>query len=208
MKDKILAALKLKFTGVSDATLTRIAEKKAGSVTTEDQIQSIVDGVTFDIVVQSEVDSRIANANKITVQNFMEKHKLKEKDGKIIVEETLPTDPPKPPQSQDESPLLKEINELKNKVNGFEIQERKKVFGDKLRSQLKEKKIPALLADGYDIEKEEDIPKVLEQIEADHNTIKQEYINNGLVTEVPADGVPKGNEASVKADIQRLAKTF
>jgi len=205
MKEKIFEALKLKFVGVSEATLTRIAEKKAGSVTTEDQIQSIVDGVTFDIVVQSEVDSRIANGNKIAVQNFMEKHKLKEKDGKMFVEETQPTPPPNPPA---DSPLLKEINELKDKVNGFEVEKNKQVLSDKLQSQLKDKKIPVQLAKGYTVEKEEDIPKVLEQIEADHNTIKQEYINNGLVAQAPADGVPKGNEASVKADIQRLAKNF
>ena len=39
MKEKILALLKTKFPGVDEATLSRIAEKKAVGVTDESQLQ-------------------------------------------------------------------------------------------------------------------------------------------------------------------------
>ena len=47
MKEKILAALKMKFVGVDDAILDRIATKKAKCQTDESQIPAIVEGVSF-----------------------------------------------------------------------------------------------------------------------------------------------------------------
>ena len=64
MKEKLLALLVAKFAGVPEATLERIASKKAGSVSDESQLQSIADGIDFAQVLQSEVDSRITDANK------------------------------------------------------------------------------------------------------------------------------------------------
>ena len=45
--EQILAGLKTKFQGVEDATLQRIASKKAEGVTDESKVNSIVEGISF-----------------------------------------------------------------------------------------------------------------------------------------------------------------
>lgn len=80
MKEKLLNALKTKFSGVSEAILERIAAKKAGSVTDESQITAIVDGISFQDVLTSHGDYRANEASISSVKNYEEKHGLK--DGK------------------------------------------------------------------------------------------------------------------------------
>jgi hypothetical protein len=106
MKEKLLALLKTKFAGVQDATLDRIATKKSETVTDEAQLKTIVDGINFADVLQSETDYRVTEAQKTAVANYEKKHKLK--DGKIV-EDPKPADPtpgdPKPGDpKQEETP--------------------------------------------------------------------------------------------------------
>ena len=53
MRQLILDALKTKFTGVSEKILGRIADKLAKTVTTQEQVQTAVDGVQFQQVLES-----------------------------------------------------------------------------------------------------------------------------------------------------------
>lgn len=80
MKEKILAALKTKFVGVPDAILDRIAAQRAKTVTTEDQITPLVEGLTLQSVFDSYGDSRATEASQTAVSNYEKKHGLK--DGK------------------------------------------------------------------------------------------------------------------------------
>ena len=77
MKGKILDALKAKFTGVSDTILDRVAEKLAKTVTTEEEVKTAVDGVTFQQVLESYGDSRATEAQKTAVTNYEKKYGLK-----------------------------------------------------------------------------------------------------------------------------------
>nr|DAN41601.1 MAG TPA: hypothetical protein [Caudoviricetes sp.] len=99
--EQILAGLKTKFQGVEDATLQRMASKKAEGVTDESKVNSIVEGITFQDVVTNYGDFRADGAQKTAVANYEKKHNIK--DGKPI-EEPKPQDPPtdpKPNESQD-----------------------------------------------------------------------------------------------------------
>jgi hypothetical protein len=78
MKQKILDALKAKFTGVSDNILNRIAEKLAKTVTKEDDVQAAVDAVTLQQVIDGEADRRATDATQTAVTNYEKKHSLKE----------------------------------------------------------------------------------------------------------------------------------
>lgn len=98
MKEKLLALLKTKFAGVQDATLDRIATKKAETITDEAQLQTVVDGINFADVIQSETDYRVTEATKTAVSNYEKKHKLK--DGKVI-EDPKPDPKPGDPKSVD-----------------------------------------------------------------------------------------------------------
>lgn len=93
----ILAGLRTKFAGVDDATLQRIATKKAEGVTDESKVNSIVEGITFQDVVTNYGDFRADGAQKTAVLNYEKKHNIK--DGKPI-EEPKPQDPPTEPKSK------------------------------------------------------------------------------------------------------------
>lgn len=89
MKQQILTALKAKFVGVSDAILDRVATKLAQTVTTAEQVQTAVDGVTFQQVLESYGDSRATQATQTAVHNYETKYGLK--DGvKVTPPETQP----------------------------------------------------------------------------------------------------------------------
>ena len=82
MNETILQLLRTKFPGVSDAILGRIAAKLAKTATTEDQAKTAVEGVTIQQVLESYGDSRANEAQRTAVQNYEQKHGLK--DGKPI----------------------------------------------------------------------------------------------------------------------------
>lgn len=80
MKQQILDALKARFSGVSDAILSRIADKLAKTTTTAEQVATAVEGVTFQQVLESYGDSRATEASTTAVKNYETKYNLK--DGK------------------------------------------------------------------------------------------------------------------------------
>lgn len=98
--EQILAGLKTKFQGVEDATLQRIASKKAEGVTDESRVNSIVEGISFQDVLNSYGDYRADGAQKTAIKNYEQKYNIK--DGKAIEEpKTQPVPTPAPtPQAQ------------------------------------------------------------------------------------------------------------
>ena len=127
MKQLILNALKTKYQGVSESILDRIAEKLAKTVTSADQVQTAVDGVTFQQVLESYGDSRATQATQTAVHNYETKYGLK--DGvKVTPPETQPpvvppvTPPVTPPAGGAETvpawaqALIDSNNSLKNEL--------------------------------------------------------------------------------------------
>ena len=127
MKQQILTALKAKFVGVSDAILDRVATKLAQTVTTAEQVQTAVDGVTFQQVLESYGDSRATQATQTAVHNYETKYCRK--DGvKVTPPETQPpvvppvTPPVTPPAGGAETvpawaqALIDSNNSLKNEL--------------------------------------------------------------------------------------------
>lgn len=104
--EQILAGLKTKFQGVEDATLQRIASKKAEGVTDESKVNSIVEGISFQDVLTSYGDYRADGAQKTAVSNYEKKHNIK--DGKPI-DEPKPQDPPTDPKPNEQQDLAAQI---------------------------------------------------------------------------------------------------
>lgn len=104
--EQILAGLKTKFQGVEDATLQRMASKKAEGVTDESKVNSIVEGISFQDVLTSYGDYRADGAQKTAVSNYEKKHNIK--DGKPI-EEPKPQDPPTDPKPNEPQDLAAQI---------------------------------------------------------------------------------------------------
>ena len=103
--EQILAGLQQKFAGVDTATLTRIATKKAEGVTDETKVTSIVEGISFQDVMQNYGDFRAGQAQTSAVSNYEKKHGLK--DGKPI--ENPKPEPPKPEPKPDEKPDIAKL---------------------------------------------------------------------------------------------------
>lgn len=106
MKEKILEQLKTKFVGVSETTLNRMAEKAAKTVTSEEQVTTFVDGVSFQHVIDSEADYRATKATQTSVENYEKKHNIKE--GKPVENQKKDEVPPVQQQEVPEwaKPLL------------------------------------------------------------------------------------------------------
>ena len=87
MYQLILNALKAKFQGVSDAVLSRIANKLAKTVTSQEQVATSVEGVTLQQVIDSYADHRATAAQQTAVQNYESKYGLK--DGEKVTPVTV-----------------------------------------------------------------------------------------------------------------------
>lgn len=205
MKEKILEALKTKFSGVNANILNRVADKLSKTVTTEDQVQTAVDGVTFQNVLESYGDSRATEASSSAVQNYEKKHNLKE--GKVV------TTPPvnEPPKLDDDAPawakaLIQQNQELVTKVANFEKKGTTDALVARVQKNLNDKKIPASFLKGrtIEIESEDQIETVTKQFEDDYTAFKQDLVNSGTVVDVPANSV--GSPATVDADIEAWAE--
>ena len=195
MKEKLLALLVAKFAGVPEATLERIASKKAGSVSDESQLQSIADGIDFAQVLQSEVDSRITDANKKAVQNYETQHGLK--DGKPVQANPNPSTTP-PANPNDLAAIVAQaIAPLAQKLEAFEKAKSAETYISSARAKLKEKGIPESFVGSIAVESEEQIEQFVSAQEARFIAFKQEQINSGNWVDKPNASSQNAAERSV-----------
>ncbi len=78
MKKKLLEALKARFDGVNESILSRIADKLAKTVTKEEDVDTTVESMTLQQVIDSEADRRATEASQTAVANYEKRHSLKE----------------------------------------------------------------------------------------------------------------------------------
>lgn len=146
MKERILSALKARFTGVSADILDRIAGMLAKTATTEDQVAAAVEGVTEELisVIEGYGDSRATGAQKTAVANYERKYGLK--DGlKVAREDTKPEVKPTP-EGGDQTPAWaqalidsnKQLTERLNKMEGERITNSRKAELDGIINRLPE----------------------------------------------------------------------
>jgi len=103
MKAKLLELLKTKFGGVDSSILDRIATKKAIGITDETLLDSVVEGINFQDVLQSYGDFRAGAATQTAVANYEKRFNLK--DGKPIhAPEPEPKPTPEPVPTPEPAP--------------------------------------------------------------------------------------------------------
>lgn len=175
--EQILAGLKTKFQGVEDATLQRIASKKAEGVTDESKVNSIVEGISFQDVLTSYGDYRADGAQKTAVSNYEKKHNIK--DGKPI-EEPKPQDPlPTPtPQATEQVPawaqsLIDSNKTLSEKLSAMDAKEKADARNKQIDEVAKSFGIPEFAYKGKQIADDADLNKYF-------TDLKQEMQNSGF----------------------------
>ena len=191
MKEKILALLKTKFPGVDEATLIRIAEKKAPGVTDESQLQTIADGVSFQDVLNSYGDFRANGAVASVVTNYEKKHGLK--DGKPI-ENPNPNPNPNPGQPD----MAKMITEavkvaVSTELAGFKQKEAQTIREAQIQEKAKEYGIPETLVPMLKISDDADLDTFFKDA-------KQTFANNGFQGVIP----PESAEAKMKTETESI----
>lgn len=106
--EQILTGLQTKFTGVDTATLQRIATKKSEGVTDESEVNSIIEGISFQDVLVNYGDYRADGAQRTARKNAIADYEKQYniKDGKPIEEpKPQPTPTPNPaPTSKPNEP--------------------------------------------------------------------------------------------------------
>ena len=127
MFELILKALKTKYPGVDVKILERIAKKKAETTTKEEEVKTVVDGVTFQSIIESEGDRRANEAQNTAITNYEKKYKLK--DGKAI-------DQPEPPKPN-EPPAGGASDEVKQMF--AKMEQENKTMREQLNGILQEK---------------------------------------------------------------------
>ncbi len=117
MREKILNALKTKYAGVDAKTLERVADKLSKTVTTEDAVQTAVDGVTVQQLMESYGDARANEAQASAVKNYEKQYGLK--DGKAIQkpEPPKPNEPSKPQESEDMKALRQMVETMQKRLD-------------------------------------------------------------------------------------------
>nr|DAK78495.1 MAG TPA: hypothetical protein [Bacteriophage sp.] len=176
--EQILAGLRTKFAGVDDATLQRIASKKAEGVTDESKVNSIVEGITFQDVVTNYGDYRADGAQKTAVSNYEKKHNIK--DGKPI-EEPKPQDPPTDPKPNEPQDLAAQIaaalgtalKPLTDRMDAMDAQSKADVRNKQIDEVAKTFGIPEFAYKGKTIADDADLNKYF-------TDLKQEMQNSGF----------------------------
>lgn len=178
--EQILAALKTKFQGVEDATLQRIASKKSEGVTDESKVNSIVEGISFQDVLNSYGDYRADGAQKTAISNYEKKHNIK--DGKPI-EENKPQQPQTPaptpqPKPAEEVPawaqsLIDSNKTLSEKLAAMDAKTKADIRCQQIDEVAKSFGIPEFAYKGKQIAEDADLNQYF-------TDLKQEMQNSGF----------------------------
>ena len=173
--EQILAGLQQKFSGVDTATLTRIATKKAEGVTDEKKVTSIVEGISFQDVMQNYGDFRAGQAQTSAVTNYEKKHGLK--DGKPIEEPEEKKDEKKN-EKKDEVPswaqaLIDSNKSLSEKLTAYEAEKAQAQRNSQISSVAKKYGIPEFMLKDRTIPENTDLDTYFKDM-------KQDMSNNGF----------------------------
>ncbi len=218
MKDRILAALKAKFPGVSADILDRIAAMKAKTVTNEEQVATAVEGVTEELinVIEGYGDSRATGAQKTAVLNYERKYGLKD-GAKIAKEDVKPATTTTPEGGGEQTPAWaqalidsnKQLTERLNKMEGERTTESRKAELNGIINRL-----PENLRKGYqrisvDSLSDEDFASLKGEVTAEVEDLVKTTGAKGAVFGRPqVQGNPindgKLTEAQEKAIAQRI----
>lgn len=186
--EQILAGLKTKFQGVEDATLQRIASKKAEGVTDESKVNSIVEGISFQDVLNSYGDYRADGAQKTAIKNYEQKYNIK--DGKAIEEpkpQPIPTPTPQPNEPQDLAAQIAAVlgtalKPLSDRLDAMDAKTKADARSQQIDAVAKSFGIPEFAYKGKQIADDADLNKYF-------TDLKQEMQNSGfLFVKSPEEG--------------------
>lgn len=221
MKEKILAFLKTKLTGVQEMYLSVIAEEYAKTITKDEDIETTLTPILPVITLsakqlQVEGDRRATDAAKTAVKTFTEKHGLDD-NGKPINQTSQNNNQSSQSSSNEMPPWLKEFQEtvtketaaLKAKLEAMEKEKTQTVLSAKAKDKLAEKGIPewfySPIIRNLDIASEDKIDQLVIDLDRDYATTRQKLAEEGVVVAPPPSSQGQGEKGDAVA-AESLAK--
>lgn len=196
MKNKILELLKPKFEGVSETILGRIADKLSKTAKTDENVNTLIEGVTFQQILESYGDSRATEAQQSAVANYEKKHGLK--DGKSVKTEPKAEPKAEPKTEDDDVPawakaLIDSNNSLKSEleaIKGEKTTNKRKSELDKVLNKAPEKIRQRYTKDfeRMSFKDDEDFNAWIGDITPDVEAITNDYNTKGGVVRRPKSG--------------------
>ena len=132
MKQKLIEALTTKF-GVDAKVVEGIAEKLSKTTTTEEEVTTAVEGVTFQQVLESYADKRANEASETARKNAIKKYETQYglKDGKPLEEPKKDPEPKEPKKDPaDQKPKFELPEEVRQALK--DLADRNKALEDKM----------------------------------------------------------------------------
>ena len=195
MYQEILNSLKAKFTGVSDAVLSRIAKNLAKTATTEEQVTTSVEGVSLQQVIDSYADSRATEATQTAVHNYEAKYGLKD-GAKINNQGGEQKTPPTPTGGTDETPewakaILEQNKTLTDRLAKMENERTTSTRKQQISSIVS--KLPENLRKPYerislDTLKDEEFATLVNEVATEVEGISSSLKSKGAVFSRPTSG--------------------
>lgn len=205
--EQILAGLKTKFPGVEDATLQRISSKKAEGVTDESKVNSIVEGIGFQDVLNSYGDYRADGAQKTAISNYEKKHNVK--DDKPIEEpkpQPIQTSTPQPKPSEEvpawAQSLIDSNKTLSERLAAMDAKTKADARSQQIEAVAKSFGIPEFAYKGKTIADDADVNSYFTEL-------KQEMQNSGFqFAKAPEEGdhEHKSEVSSIAEQIEKGTK--
>lgn len=207
MREKILAELKKKYSGLSNELLGLIADKLSVKITTDDQLQgglaeldnSPIPVADYAAFLQREGDRRVSLATQTHERTLREKFEFKEK--------TPAPGGPTPPKTENEDDLRTQMAALQRKLQDREAKEQRQELQNQFVQKLTEKKIPVAFARGRSFESAEQLDAALAEVEKDYTEVRQSLVNEGLGQQSqPFGGAVKTDNVDADIDAWATAK--
>ena len=189
--------------------MAELKKKFDGQLTTK-FMESLSDRLALKIKEESEIEGAIAELENspIKITDLQAEgdrrataEQAKQKDLKEKIKELeSKKEPPKEPEKVSDNNSLKALEE---KIEEMEKDRKRREAKSKLEAKAKEKKIPQVLIENANVESEEEIEEALVNLEAKSKELKQQFLDDGLVTEPPKKpSGGAGDDTQIKEDIK------
>jgi len=204
MKEKILAFLKTKLSGVADSYLNGVAEFYSKTITEETKIESTLNDQIELLrenarLLQSEADRRVTDAVQTAKKNEWKRLGLDENGNKSVQK----TQEPEHPEQKDEieEKLKKLLEPLQAEIEGY----KKEKEQTRLFKSLEEKlngKVPNTFYKGRTLELNEDnLETIATSLETEFNSLKDDLVKSGVIIKVPVTPASPKEESKIGEQI-------
>lgn len=199
MKEKLLQLLATKFSGVDNVILQRIAEKKSEGIENDEQLNTVVDGIDFAYILQSEADRRVTDATRTAISNYEKKYGLKEGKPVNPQEPKKPDTPPAPPEGENKEivKLREQISEMANLMSGLTKQVTVSQKVADAKAMFTKAQLPEKWFSRVDVTSETPVEDQIKALNDEYAELKQSVIDEQIRSGVVVPEISGGADKSV-----------